>query len=284
MRPTSDVDAEAWVLTTEAGRALLDEVARVTSPGPADLARWRKGASADRVAAALRLAWSRARGASKFARADRMWLDKVGLEQATAEPVARHKARRLAGRLVVDLCAGVGGDALALAAAGARVLAVDADEGMCRRLKWNAEVYEVAGRVAPICARAERFPILEGALVHVDPDRRGISAHRARSVRDYAPSLDFLLSMVRTVAGGAIKLSPASDFETHFGEPSFEVELISLDGECKEATVWFDRLASCRRRATRLPEGVAWTDRDGSTDVSAEVSPLTFLLQLRLGF
>ena len=45
--------------------------------------------------------------------------------------------------------------------------------------------------------------------------------------------------------------------------PGFEIELISLRGECKEATVWFGELASCRRRATRLPEGVTWTDRDG---------------------
>ena len=40
------------------------------------------------------------------------------------------------------------------------------------------------------------------------------------------------------------------------------MELISLGGECKEATVWFDDLTSCRRRATRLPEGTTWTDRD----------------------
>src|SRR5262249_22449444 len=65
---------------------------------------------------------------------------------------------------------------------------------------------------------------------------------------------------------GAIKLGPASDFETHFRDPSFEIELVSLDGECKEATVWFGELASCRRRATCLPEGVTWTDRDGNSD------------------
>jgi hypothetical protein len=276
MRPASDVEAEAWVLTTDPGRALLAEVAEVHQPGPGDLVRWRKETTASQVAAALRLAWCRARGQAKFARAEQMWLDKVGLEQSTAEAVAQHKARRFAGRLVVDLCAGLGGDSLALASAGARVLAVDADQGMCRRLQWNAGVYGLAGQIAPVRARAEAFPLPAGALVHVDPDRRILAARRAPSVREYLPGLDFLQALVKSgeVEGGALKLGPASDFATYFGGPEFEVELISLAGECKEATVWFGRLATCRRRATRLPEGVAWTDRDGPINPYAGVAPL----------
>jgi hypothetical protein len=274
MRPSSDVEAEAWVLTTEPGRALLDAVGGVQRPGPGNFARWRNEATAEQVAAALRMAWSRARGVAKFARAERMWLDKIGLEQSTAEAVAHHKARRFAGCLVVDLCAGLGGDSLAMAAAGARVLAVDANAGMCRRLQWNAEVYDLAGRIAPVCARAEAFPLPAGALVHVDPDRRILSDRRAPSLREYVPGLDFLQALVKTVEGGALKLGPASDFATYFSGPEFEVELISLAGECKEATVWFGRLATCRRRSTRLSEGATWTDLDGPMDVDAAVAPL----------
>jgi hypothetical protein len=68
--------------------------------------------------------------------------------------------------------------------------------------------------------------------------------------------------------GGAIKLGPASDFDAHFAGPDFEVELVSLRGECKEATVWFGSAATCRRRATRLPEGDTWTDRDAPAAVA----------------
>ena len=274
MRPPRDVDTEAWVLTTEEGRGLLAEVAQVAAPGPADLARWRRRAPAEAVAAALRLANCQARGSAKFSRADRMWLEPVGLEQATAEPVARHKARRFAGGLVVDLCAGIGGDSLALAAS-ARVLAVDADQGMARRVLWNAEVYEVAGQLAPIRARAESFPLPAGTRVHIDPDRRAGAARRARRVIDYVPGLDFLRSLPLRARGGAIKLGPASDFATHLGSPAFEVELISLGGECKEATAWFGDLSSCRRRATRLPEDVTWTDRDGPPDDQSPPMPIS---------
>jgi hypothetical protein len=282
MRSTSDAGAEALVLTTEEGRRLLDEVARVAAPGPADLARWRQSRPAELVAAALRLVEGRRRGAAKFLRADRMWFEPQGVEQATAEAVARHKARRFAGERVVDLCAGIGGDSLALAAEHAQVLAVDRDEGMCRRCRWNAEVYDVAPRVAPIRARAEQFGIPSGALVHIDPDRRSRAGPRARRVGDYAPGLEFLRSLPGVARGGAIKLGPASDFEGHFDAPAFEVEVISLDGECKEATVWFGDLASStsRRRATRLPEEVTWTDGDGPRRATVPVatpSPSTWI-------
>ena len=181
MRGTGDVEAEARVLTSEAGRALLAEVSAVLVPGPADLTRWRKEAPADLVSAALRLAACRRRGAAKFSRADAMWFEATGLEQATAEPVSRHKARRFEGGLVVDLCSGIGGDALALASR-ATVLAVDLDAGMNRRTRWNAEVYGVAERVAPIRARAEAFPIPRGAWIHIDPDRRaGLGQERTRA-------------------------------------------------------------------------------------------------------
>jgi len=54
--------------------------------------------------------------------------------------------------------------------------------------------------------------------------------------------------------GGAIKLGPASNFPGKFADA--EVELVSLNGECKEATVWFGRLAGdISHRATVLPTG-----------------------------
>jgi SAM-dependent methyltransferase len=205
-----------------------------------------------------------------------MWLDPTGVEQSTAEPVARHKARRFGGAgLVVDLCCGIGGDAIAQAAEAGRVVAVDRDEGMTRRTLWNAGVYDVGDRVSAVLADAERFPIPEGALVHVDPDRRVEGARRgAQMLADYHPGPEFLLDLAGRVPGGAIKLGPASDFDAHFYGDRFEVELVSLGGEAREATVWLGDLVSCRRRATRLPEGATWTDRDGPPGAYAPARPL----------
>lgn len=254
---------------------MLAEVAAVRSIRPADLARFRKLAAPEAVAAAVRLSMARRKAAEKFARGDRMWVEAVGVEQSTAEPVARHKAARFgAGPLVVDLCAGIGGDAIAMAARS-QVLAVDLDPGMCRRMLWNASVYDVGNRVLAVQAQAETFAIPRGAWVHLDPDRRAIGDRQAHALEDYAPGPSSWESIVRSVSAGAIKVSPGADFARHFPDPGFEIELISLRGECKEATVWFGALASCRRRATRLPEGVTWTDRDGGAPTPAGVSPLS---------
>ncbi|QEH37080.1 hypothetical protein OJF2_56650 [Aquisphaera giovannonii] len=262
-------DAEHWILTTEAGRDVLQAVScgRIT---PAEVDRLRKRAPAEAVAAAIRIATAREKGRAKFADADRLWLDPVGLEQATSEAVARHKARRFGGVLAVDLCSGLGGDALALAARGP-VLAVDLSHDRCRRLAWNAEQLGISERILVCRSRAESFSIPAGAWVHVDPDRRAAGVGRARKVAGYVPSLDFLHGLSETAKAGAIKLGPASDFAAAFPAQDVEIELISLDGECKEATVWYGEARTCRLRATRLPENVTWTDRDGSPDITLRV-------------
>jgi THUMP domain-like/RNA cap guanine-N2 methyltransferase len=264
-------------LTTEPGNRLLAEVSTVKPIGPSDLARLRKHASPMRVSAAIRLSQARAKAALKFEHGQRMWVEPTAIEQATSELVARHKAKRFVCPLVVDLCAGIGGDALALAARSS-VIAVDLDQDMCRRLRYNASVYHLDGRILPVRARAEVFAIPAGAWLHLDPDRRATGQERARSLDDYAPGRDFWMSAMAQSAAGAIKLGPASDFAKYFSGPEFEVELVSLRGECKEATVWFGELVSCRRRATRLPENVSWTDRDGPSGRWAPLARLGTLI------
>jgi hypothetical protein len=274
--PVSGVDDEFWVLTTDAGRRLLAEVAAVRAIRPVELDRFRRLASPAAVAAAIRVSMARQKAKAKFERGERMWVEPIGVEQATGEVVARHKAARFAaGPMVLDLCAGIGGDALALAVR-TWVLAVDLDPAMCRRLRWNATVYDVADRILAIRGRAENFPFPKGAWLHLDPDRRGLRSRSrpTRALDNYTPAPPSWDRIRRRAAAGAIKLSPAGDWARHFLGPEYEIELISLRGECKEATVWFGAPVSCRRRATRLPEGVTWTERDGGMPEPEPVSPL----------
>ena len=267
------VDDEFWVLTTEPGKALLAHVSTIATPRPADLQRWRKLGSFGQVAAAIRIAETRRRGVAKFDRAERMWFDPVGLEQSTTRVVSRHKALRFESRAVFDLCSGIGGDAIAMAE-GSQVVAVDLDPGMARRAAWNAEVYGVSDTLVAIRGDAEAIAIPPRAFVHIDPDRRALSEKRAKTLDAYQPGLECLRGLIKTAPGGALKLGPASDFDAHFRDDDLEVELISLGGECKEATVWFGSLATCRRRATTLPTGATWTDRDAPIDAYASIGPV----------
>jgi len=227
----------------------------------------RREFSDDVVRAALTLVELRRKAQVKFSRADRMWFDRQGYEQATGEAVALHKAKRFSGR-VWDLCCGIGSDAIALAG-HCEVIAVDRNPAACLRAKWNAEVYELPNPPAFVCADVEEL-FAEGGLVHIDPDRRATQSRVVR-IEDYVPGLEFLTALTERFTGGAIKLSPAANFGGKF--PHAEIELTSVHGECKEATVWFGDLAGDEPwRATVLPSGE--TLAGDPLDSLADVGPL----------
>ena len=220
------------------------------------------------VRAAIELRELRARAAAKFTRADAMWLERTALEQATAEAVARHKARRFSDT-VHDYCCGIGGDAIALAE-HCNVIAVDRSPAMCLRAQWNAEVYGVGGRVHAVCADVEALPKPRG-FVHIDPDRRPGGRSRTIRVEESVPGLDFLRDLGDHARGTAIKLSPAANFGGKF--PGAEIELISLGGEAKEATIWLGELATPDLwRATVLPSGESLAGY--ALEAAAPIEPL----------
>ncbi len=220
------------------------------------------------VRTALTLHDLRQRARKKFSRAEAMWFDRQGLEQATSEPVARHKAKRFQ-QPVSDYCCGIGGDSIALAD-HCEVTAVDRNPAAILYTGWNAEVYGVESRVRPLCADVEQLTASTD-LVHIDPDRRPHGHGRMVRVEDSEPGLEYLRKLMQEFQGGAFKLSPAGNFAGKF--EAVEYELISLDGECKEATVWFGSLAAAGLwRATVLPSGESLAG--DPMDAVAEVGPL----------
>ncbi len=213
--------------------------------------RLRRQFSDELVRAAMTLHELRKRATSKFTRSAEMWFDRRGMEQSTAEPVARHKANRF-DDAVWDLCSGIGGDAVALAER-CHVTAIDLNPASCLRTEWNAEVYGVRARLETQCADVLSLGTLNG-LVHIDPDRRVGTEGKASRIENYVPGVPELLDLMSRCRGGAIKVGPATNFGGKF--PNTEIELISLSGECKEATVWFGELAGRQPfRATVLPSG-----------------------------
>jgi len=131
-------------LLTPEGRALLDEV-RGTAPADelAVATRLRRSHPAELVSAAIGQARLRQRAVAKFGAedAERMFFTPNGVEQSTRARVATYRAERLRAlgvTSVADLCCGIGGDAIALARAGIRVLAVDRDPLTAAAARANA--------------------------------------------------------------------------------------------------------------------------------------------------
>jgi hypothetical protein len=126
---TSPVPAAVAALLGPDGQALLAELrdCEVTPDSALELGtRLRQRYPAGLVASALAQQDLRWRARAKFSRAMDLYFTRDGLEQASSEPVARHRAVRLAaaaadaaGRtpVIADLCCGIGGDLMALTAA-----------------------------------------------------------------------------------------------------------------------------------------------------------------------
>jgi hypothetical protein len=243
------------LLVAGEGARLLTELAALGDVSPADELRLtgalRARYPADVVAAALDQHELRRRARVKFSRAGSMWFTRDGLEQASPEPVATHRARRYAQRgRVVDLCCGIGGDLIALAAgADSPPLAVDRDPLHLRMAALNAAVH--GGQVDTDLADVREVSLAGAGAVFIDPARRG-GGRRLRT-GESEPPLDWCVGLIERVPAVGIKAAPGLDRE--LVPPGWEVEFVADGRDLKESVLWSPALAGAASRATVLPAG-----------------------------
>lgn len=187
----------------------------------------------------------------KFSRAGRMYFTRPGLEQASSELVARHRAGRYGrSELVADLCCGIGGDLIALAA-GPRVRAVDLDPLHLRMAVANAAVYDVAEQVHAVRADVRDADLSGVDAVFVDPARRG-GGRRFRT-GDSEPPLEWCWELSTRIGAVGVKAAPGLDRDQV--PAGWEAEFVAVGKDLKEAMLWSPALATASRRATILPAG-----------------------------
>ncbi len=270
-----DIETFNWLLT-DAGQALLAEAMRSDLAEAArlrTLEALRRRATPERAAAAYETALLRRRARPKFSRAEFMYFTREALEQASSETIATYRAGRYARFLqqspgaIADLACGIGGDALALAQV-AQVAAVDRDPLRLAIAAANARAYGVAERISLLQADLEDTPPPATAAIFFDPARRS-AGRRVFALADYQPPVALVRRWRRQIPAIGVKVAPGvadeelaalDDPSTGSGE-SIEVEFISVDGELKEALLWFGPLATPGRRATLLTT----TDRQPPT-------------------
>ncbi|MFC3578304.1 class I SAM-dependent methyltransferase [Streptomyces yaanensis] len=242
-------------LLTPEGRALLDEV-RGTAPAQelAVATRLRREHPAELVSAALAQARLRERAAAKFAAedAERMFFTPNGVEQSTRTTVAAYRAERfreLGVTSVADLCCGIGGDAIALARAGIRVLAVDRDPLTAAVARANADALGLSALIEVREADVTEVDVSVYDAVFVDPARRG-GRGRIFDPEAYSPPLSWAVATARQAPHAALKVAPGIPHEAV--PDGAEAEWISDGGDVKEAVLWFGTQPGLVR-ATLLP-------------------------------
>ncbi|TVQ89401.1 MAG: methyltransferase domain-containing protein [Deltaproteobacteria bacterium] len=140
-------------------------------------------------------------------------LDELGKRFLTPEALALAIGQRAAGRSVLDLTAGAGGNAIGFARAGCPVTAVEIDADRLALAQHNARIYQVADRIQ--WRRADALDVVQTAsadLVFVDPPWGGYD--KLRSTLSDLPLLSKLLPHLVRHREIWLKLPPSFDPST----------------------------------------------------------------------
>ena len=270
-------------LLTPAGQAVLAEV-QACLPKEADyLAHFQafsRRFPQGLTQAALEIAIQRGRAVVKFPFGDQLYFDRETLEQASPYRVAVHTARRYRGcTTVLDMGCAAGGDSLALAE-HVPVIGLDLDSLRLQMARANLSSRGLGSQADWLQADLTRLPASlarfdSQTALFFDPARRR-NGRRLQSVESYNPPLSLIHGWLPGLPQVGVKLSPGvslDELTLYETSHAVEIEFISLDGELKEAVLWFGALRTAARRATLLSSATGQSEPPTLSLVQGETLP-----------
>lgn len=246
------------------------------------LTQLRKSYAPEQSAALLEMARLRQKAVSKFgADAARMFFTRDGLEQASDPLIRRYRASKLGQTKLLDMCCGIGSDALAFAAVGAGVVGVDHDPVRVEIARYNAAALQLPAQF--VAADALTYAPENVEMIFFDPARRDEMGERIYHVERYQPPLS---SIKRWSAPQiVVKLSPGVNLE-QLADYHGVIEFVSVEGDLKEAVLWTGDVAQCaegsalRTQATLLVgNAVHHWRRDGALVTAPIAAPRGWLVE-----
>lgn len=227
----------------------------------------------------------RTQAAAKFGPfVEQMLFTDAGLQQATSLQVAAHHARRFVHAgvdEVIDLGAGLGADALAIAGLDIPVTAVEIDETTAAATTINLMAFPHAKvEVADAMRWVHDHPVPEGTArgYWLDPARRKTMSSGTVRIFDpeaFSPPLSFVEELANAGYPLGVKLGPALAHEVI--PATAEAQWVSLHGSVVEAVLWFNMAQRIDvRRAALVIDAMGVSEFTSSTDFGTSPSvPVT---------
>lgn len=167
----------------------------------------------------------------------------LSTEQSTSEALAEYHASLIDdGDTVVDLTAGLGVDAMAIAHRAKCVTAIERDPIIAEAMAYNAHIQDI-DNIQVVNANCEDWlqrACVDGVSVdvcYIDPARRGDSGQRVYGLDDCSPNVITLLPSIKRICKTLIvKMSPMLDITATLRTLPGTCRIISLGTptECKE--------------------------------------------------
>ncbi|MBI1282022.1 MAG: methyltransferase domain-containing protein [Anaerolineaceae bacterium] len=223
----------------------------------------RKDYSPEQARAGLEMAQLRLKAADKFGSNSRvLFFTRDALEQASDPRIRKYRASQMGARRIVDACCGIGADSIAFAAAGADVTGIDQDAVRIEVARHNANILGLPARfqVGDVCAG-----LPDSDVVFFDPARRDEQGRRIHNVEQYQPPLKTINNWPHPSV--VVKLSPGVDL-SQIDSYGGRVEFISVEGDLKEAVLWWDGSPK-RLSATLLTQAGDVFKWEASTDLAS---------------
>lgn len=184
-------------------------------------------------------------------------IEPLAFEQCSSEAAAA--AKNFSGGLCIDLTCGLGVDSYYFSKNFERVISVEKNHDLCRIVESNMQLLG-AGNIELINTSAEEFISgFDGRadLIYIDPARRDNAGGKQYLLEYCTPNVlemkDKLLSRTKLLVIKASPLFDADEAFRLFGN-GITVEVVSVNGECKELLIIIDtdaREGDGKLRATR---------------------------------
>ena len=252
-------------LATPEGAEALSRAAALLVEGAdavSALTRLRAEVGTDLAGPAWGIARQRHKARSTFgADADRLMFTGDTLEQAGRPALADRRAARLlaaGATTAADLGCAAGTDTIALARAGARVVAVDRDPVARQLTRLNAAALGLTGvevrggDVVDLVAAAADGRVAGCDAAVLDPARRA-GGRRQLDPDRWSPPWSTVTALLDRVPTSVVKVAPGLDHDRV--PPGVEAEWVSVGGSIVEALLWGRALSATWRRVSLVRDG-----------------------------